>query len=267
MLASLYQPTDSWLHRLDARVKLLLVACGLAVIFGIGNVWLMTAAVLLEQGALLTARVSRGRVSWVWQVLWVTVSLVFVLWVLFYPLEGPALWSWWRIRLTWTGLATGLVVALRLAAVAFMLFIWLFTTSEVHLILSLQWFGLPYAWGLTLAMALRYVPTMAELFRMTEEAQQARGLDLSKSGPLAKARAYVPITVAMLISALRTATNLAHALESRALGVTARRTSLQRLHFRGADLAWAVGIVLVTALLLLARFAWGWGASPLRLVG
>ncbi len=265
MLASLYVPGDSWLHRLDARVKLLLVACGLALIFAVGSVWTMAALVMAEQALLLSAGITRLRLGDVWRVLWVTMALVFVLWVAFYPGEGAAWLAWWRLRLTWDGLARGAVVALRLAAVAFMLFFWLFTTAETHLVLSLQWLGLPYAWGLTLAMALRYVPTMAELFRTTSEAQQARGLDLSHSGPIARAKAYVPITIAMLISALRTATSLAHALETRAFGASLHRTSLQRLYLRRVDVWCTVAIVLATAALLYLRFVRGWSATPLGL--
>lgn len=263
MLVSLYQPADSWLYRMDPRVKLLLVVCGLAVIFSLANAWLMIAAILLEQALLLSARVATPRLVWVWRMIWWTVVLVFVLWVLFYPVEAAAFWSWGPVHLSHIGLALGAVVALRLAAVAFLLFGWLFTTSEVELILSLQWLGLPYMWGLTLAMALRYVPTMAELFRMTEDAQQARGLDLARRSPLAKARAYVPITVAMLISALRMATNLAHALDARALGATRQRTSLQSLCFRAVDGLWVAAILGLTLGWLWLRFALGWGASPL----
>jgi len=252
---------------MDARVKMLLVTCGLALVFSTGNVWVMITIVITEQAVLLSAGVSGSRVRGVWQVIWVTVALVFVLWVLCYPSEGPALLSWWRLHISWAGLARGAVVAVRLAAVAFLLFAWLFTTSETNLILSLQWLGLPYTWCLTLAMGLRYVPTMGELFRMTEEAQQARGLDLSRLGPLARARAYAPITVAMLISALRTATNLAHALDARALGATTHRTSLQRLQIRPADVLWAAGALTVTAVLLVLRFGLGWGAAPIRLRG
>lgn len=265
MLASLYYPADSWLHRMDARVKLALMVCGLILIFVTGNVWLMALLVAAGQGVLVSAHIAHDRIRGIWRAIWITVVLVFVLWVLFYPDEGPAFFSWWHIHLTWAGLARGAVIALRLAAVALVLFAWLFTTSETHLTLSLHWLGLPYVWCLTLAMALRYVPTMAELFRMTEEAQQARGLDLTHSGLLARARAYVPITVAMLISALRTATNLAHALDARALGAVPQRTWLHRLHMRGVDWRWLLAGLAITAIWLTLRYRVGWGAAPLRL--
>jgi energy-coupling factor transport system permease protein len=114
-------------------------------------------------------------------------------------------------------------------------------------------------------MALRYLPTMAGVFRTISEAQQARALDLTRGGPLRRARAYIPITVAMLISALRTAQHLSYALESRALGALPRRTYLHRLRCRPLDAAYAAAILLLTLAYAWARLAYGLGAHPLAL--
>ena len=50
-------------------------------------------------------------------------------------------------------------------ALAFTIFLWLFTTDQATLVRSLVAIGLPYPWGLTLAIALRYLPTMASAGR------------------------------------------------------------------------------------------------------
>jgi energy-coupling factor transport system permease protein len=150
-----------------------------------------------------------------------------------------------------------------MGALAFVLFVWLFTTDQTALVRGLVGLGLPYEWGLTLGMALRYLPTMASAFVMISDAQQARGLDLAKRNPLQRARAYIPITVAMLITALRTAEGISYTLESRALGASRRRTDLHPLRYTTRDMWWTLVILAGTAMLLWARFAWGWGAGPL----
>jgi energy-coupling factor transport system permease protein len=104
------------------------------------------------------------------------------------------------------------------------------------------------------------------VFRVISDAQQARALDLTRRNPLARARAYLPIVVAMLITALRTAENLSRALESRALGAGVRRTYLRQLHYRWTDAAWTAGIIAMTGLYLWARLALGVGTAPLDLV-
>lgn len=70
----------------------------------------------------------------------------------------------------------------------------------------------------------------------------------------------------MLISALRTATSLSHALETRALGAVAQRTSLRELVFRFQDGLVAVLILLICAVAVIARVVWGLGSNPLVLI-
>jgi energy-coupling factor transport system permease protein len=263
----LYQPGDSYLHRLDPRTKFALVACGIPLLLLFRNLWIVLAALATLHGLLLGAGIARSRLGWVWRVTLPPMVMIAVLWVLFYPGEGPALLEWWRIRVTATNVAEGLAVALRIGALAFLVFVWLYTTDQATLVRGLVALGLPYEWGLTLAVALRYLPTMAGVFGMISEAQQARALDLTGGGPLRRARAYIPIVVAMLISSLRTAENLSRALESRALGAAPQRTYLRALRYGRRDLIWTVAVLLLTVLLAWARFALGFGTHPLRLWG
>ncbi len=259
----LYQPGRSRLHRLDPRVKFLFAVCGVTALLCFRNVWIMLAALALTHLLLLSSGVRWQRLGWVWKPTLPMMVMIAVLWVVFYPGEGPALLEWRFLRVTMSNIAEGLAMALRMGALAFMLFVWLFTTDQTALVCGLVGLGLPYEWGLTLGMALRYLPTMASAFVMISEAQQARGLDLAKRNPLQRARAYLPITVAMLITALRTAEGISYTLESRALGASRQRTTLHPLRFNAHDALWMVIILAATATLLWARFTWGWGASPL----
>jgi energy-coupling factor transport system permease protein len=263
----LYQPGDSWLHRLDPRSKLISVVCASALWLLYTNLWMMIVALAMVHVALASAHIARERIAWVWKITLPTMFMIALLWVVSYRGTGPAILSFWFIRVTAYNLAQGVTMALRISALAFTIFTWLFTTDQATLIHSLVSLGLPYAWGLTLAMALHYLPTMASILRMISDAQQARALDLAKGNPLQRARAYIPIIVAMLITALRTAESLSRALESRALGAPGRRrTTLRPLHFRRSGLAWVVSSVILTAALFWAHYALGLGADPLRLL-
>ncbi|MEA3407100.1 MAG: energy-coupling factor transporter transmembrane component T [Chloroflexota bacterium] len=267
LMYALYQPGDSWLHRLDPRAKLLFAFCGCFLLLLNKNLWLILSALALTQLALLSAGIDWKRLAWVWRITAPTMMMIAVLWVVFYPTPGEAFLSWRFLRIGIHNLAEGVAVALRIGALAFVLFFWLFSTDQTILVRSLVTLGLPYTWGLTLAMALRYIPTMTSTFRMISDAQQARGLDLSARNPIKRARAYMPITVAMLITAFRTAENLSRALQSRALGASPKRTFLRQLHLRPCDIVFMAGIVLVAVVLLWLRFTMGLGAYPLRLVG
>ena len=263
VLYDLYRPSDSWLHRLDPRVKLLFALCSCTMLLLLYNLWLMLVALVLIQLLLVAGGVERGRITWVWRMTLPTMLMIAVLWIVFYPGQGRALLSFWFIRVTSHSLAEGMAMALRIAALAFAIFTWLFTTSQTELVLSFVSLGVPYQWGLVLAMALRYLPSMANAFSMISDAQQARALDLGKGNPIKRARAYLPITVAMLITALRTSERLAYALQSRALGSAKRRTYLHRLAFRTTDWLWTVLLLAALALFLYLRLVHGFGAQPL----
>ena len=133
---------------------------------------------------------------------------------------------------------------------------------------SLVKLGLPYEWGLVLALGLRYIPTFYGLFGVVTDAQQSRGLDLREGGWLARLRAYLPILVAMIISALRTAENLGLALEARALGLPGvRRTAFRQVAFRPVDYAYLAVVLTLFAALAFLRWRHGLGAHPFWLAG
>lgn len=258
----LYQPGASWLHRLDPRTKLALALCGCALLVMWHNIWLIVALLALTQGVLLSAGISRRRIGWVWKLTAPTMGMIALMWTLFNRGTGPVLFQWWFIQVSLANLAEAAAMALRLGALAFCIFCWLFSTDQETLVRGLVALGLPFTWGLTLAIALRYLPTMANAFRMISDAQQARALDLTQGGPLKRARAYIPITIAMLISALRTAQNLAHALETRALGASPRRTALHPIQMAAVDWVLIALALLTSAALAAARLLLGVGAQP-----
>lgn len=264
----LYVSRRSWLHRADPRVKLAFVALGTVVLLLFKNLWLMLAALAALHALVLSAEVPRGRVGWVWRAMLPLNVLLPVLWMIFYPEGGVVLLQFWFVRVTTLNLVQGVALVLRLDAIAFLWFSWLFTTDQATLVRSLVKLGLPYEWGLVLALGLRYIPTFYGLFGVVRDAQQSRGLDLSEGRWLTRLRAYLPILVAMIISALRTAEKLGMALEARALGLPGvRRSAFRETAFRPLDCAYLAAVVALFAVLVFLRWRYGLGTHPWWLVG
>ena len=258
-----YLPRDSWLHRLDPRAKLCLVLlAGLAGLL-FRHLAVLAALLLLAHLALLSARIPAGRLRWFWARLLPLLLLILVLQPLFAPGPGPDLLRLGPVRLTVAGLLEGVSFALRAAALAFLAALLLLTTDPSHLVQGLVKLGLPYPWGLTVGLSIRYLPTTYGLFMTVREAQQARGWILDRGNFVQRARAYVPILVATIIAALRLSDYLGLALSARGLGYPVRRTVLHDLDFGARD--WLVVLVaaLAFAALLVARLWWGWGSEPL----
>lgn len=248
-----YVRRSTWVHALDPRVKLAFVA----LVFLFAFLWyapwpsLVIIAVCLWLAG--CARLGWGRIR---RFLWGLAPLllfIFVVTALLGQRAGVIWFQWGWLQLTEAAVEQGLILVSRLLSLALIFFVWLSTTDQRELVSGFTALRLPYIWGLTLTLALRYLPILAGLFQQVVEAQQARGLDLAQRGFMARLRAYRPVLVAVVIGALRHGERLGWALESRALGTPdVRRTTYRSLKFRPADrIALALlAVALVITLLL-----------------
>jgi len=262
----LYVQKRSWLHAADPRVKLFLVCVGTVLILLFRNFFVMLGALIAVHLLNISAGIPRERFSWVWKTMTPINILVPTLYTLFYP-QGPVLIQIAFVKITFLAFIQGVTLALRLDAIAFLVFSWMFTTDQSALVRSLVKLGLPFEWGLVLAIGLRYIPTFYGLFQVVSDAQQARALDLTKGSFFQRLKQYLPILVSMIISALRTSDSLAKALESRALGAQGvKRTYLKDIHFRPVDYVYVAAILIIFGVFAYLRFALGFGVHPLNVL-
>jgi energy-coupling factor transport system permease protein len=249
----LYVRQDTWLHRLDPRVKFLFVVEASIILFLWPNAWVAAGSILLISLAFGAARVPPGHVIRIWRMMGPLMMLVFVLTAIFGRQGNSVLVDLGPLPVTWGALEMGTMLALRLLALAMIIFLWLFTTDQAAMLRGFRALRLPYEWGLTLALALRFLPIFAGLFDQVRDAQQARGLDLTSGGYWRRLRAYRPVLVSMVIIALRQSQQLGWALEARALGAhgvprsTFRPLSLTPLDRR---LLFALGLCMILAIIL-----------------
>jgi energy-coupling factor transport system permease protein len=245
-------------------VKLAFTLLATVALMSLGSLQLFVLFLLLTHCLLLSARIPRSRLAWAWRMMLPITILIPVLWPIFSSGSGMAMLRLGPVSVTWNDIWQGLAMALRVDSMAFAFLVWLFTTDQVDIVLSLVRLGVPYEWGLIIAIALRYVPTLYAAFGQVMDAQRARGLVIPARNPLRAARAYVPALVPMLVGSLRTAENLSRALEARAFGAPGRqRTIRRRLRFRLSDALLLAAILVLFGGMFAARLLWGFGAGPL----
>ncbi len=234
----LYVPGRSWLHRMDPRVKLLLPLDVTLLLLAWPTPPVIAAVLVGLHLTLWRAGIPWERLRWVWWVMLPLHVLVPLAWFLFQPV-GPTFFQWGLLRLSWGGLWHGLWAVLRLDALAFAAFLWLFTTEPAQILRTFVGLRLPYALALMLALALRYLPTLAGLYAHIRDAQEARGLVLDQGPWRRRLQARLPILVAVIIATLRMAQALGWALETRGLGATLpsgrQRTQWRPLRLRRGD--------------------------------
>jgi energy-coupling factor transport system permease protein len=257
-----YLPRPSWLHRLDPRAKLWAVVLAGAAALLFRQIGVLAALLILAHLTLVSAQIPADRLRWLWARLAPLLIVILILQPLFSPGPGEALLQLGPVRLTVGGILVGTSFALRAAVLTFLSALLLLTTRSSDLVQGLVALGLPYTWGLTVGLSMRYLSTIYRLFLTVRDAQEARALVLSRGSFVRRARAHVPILVATIIAALRLGDNLGLALAARGLGYPAQRTTLYGLHFGARD--WAV--VLLTGLAfagaMVVRFGYGFGQAP-----
>jgi len=247
-----YVRRNTWLYRLDPRAKLAFVLVATTLAFLWPSSLLALAISLASLALLVLAGVPRSRIASFVRSILVFLILVLVLTTVFTG-EGRTIWLvLGPLRISAEGFFQAALLTTRLLALSLVFFFWLSTTDQGEMVRGFVALGLPYEWGLTIALALRYLPILAGLYEQVREAQAARGLDLAQGGLRARLESYRPVLVAVVIGALRHGERLGWALEARGLGGHDMRTVFRRLHLRRDDwLALLVlGLVLVGALTL-----------------
>jgi energy-coupling factor transport system permease protein len=246
----LYVPRQSWLHRLDPRTKLTFVGVSFLLLLLADGLVTSVAYVVLVHLLLWGVRVPGERILWLWRQMWRVSLLILVLWPLSSPAGSPVLLDWWRVQITLPGVRQGLLAALRVNALAFALFVLLLTTDQAELVQGLVRLGLPFEWGMTLAIGLRYLPLLYGTYGTISDAQRARGWTPEQAGPVGRLRAHIPTLVALVISALRLTDTLTLALAARGFRPGHPRTTRRPLHIRRIDWACLAGLALVSVVLV-----------------
>jgi len=247
----LYTEVDTFLHRMDPRVKIIAVV--LLSLLGFVLSSLLSLLVLLAFMFILLflARATLSKTMFALKFVLRIMVLIMVLWPLFDPSGKPELASLGPVKITEPAIIRGVTSAVRVGCLATVWYILLFTTSQRDLVRGLVKLGLRFDFGLTIAISLRFFPTFGSMLESIKDAQRARGLELERGNVLKRARNYVAVLVPTIVSALRAADTLSLALQSRAYGARADRTYLREISMRGADvlaLAIVIGLLVVPSM-------------------
>ncbi|MEA3345457.1 MAG: energy-coupling factor transporter transmembrane component T [Chloroflexota bacterium] len=246
----LYVARSSWLHRLDPRTKLAFVGVSFALLFLSSRLSLLAGYLVVVHLLLRAARIPSDRIRWLWRQMWPLTLLILLLWPIFYPTGQPTLLTLWRVRITLPSLLQGLANALRVNGLAFAVFVLLVSTDQARLVQGLVQLGIPFELGLTLAIALRYLPLLYSVYGTITDAQRARGWRAEQGSLPERLRAHVPTLVALIIAALRLSDTLTLALAARGFRPGHPRTTHRPRRLRRADLLCLAGLSLLLAIMV-----------------
>ena len=249
MNVDLYVRRESWFHRLDPRTKFAVTLAFIIMVLVINKPLAMFGALGILHFLPLSCQIPFRRLAQAWRALLPITILIILLSSLTISDAGPdALLQMGPLSVTTATILQAVTMALRVDSLAFAFLLMLWTTEQGELVAGLTKLRLSHGASLTLAIAMQFVPTFGRIFEEIVEAQQSRGLIIPRFNPVGAARAYLPVLVPLLITALRTADNLSMALSARGYDAGGKRSSRRQLHMAGLD--WLVLLALLTLITL-----------------
>jgi len=252
-------PGDSFLHRLDPRMKLLGLTAYLVALFLAG--WFVTYAfmlALLVWGCWVAHIRPKTLLGGLKPVIFL---LVFTAVLNMFYTPGTPWVSFWIFTITYEGVLHAFFMVVRIMMLICATFLLTYTTSPLALTDALESLLSPlkkvrvpvHELAMIMSIALRFIPTLIEETDKIMSAQRARGADFDSGGLIRKAKALIPLLVPLFISALRRAEELATAMECRCYHGGQGRTRMRELHLRPSDWVFLVCMVaLAVAIGLLA---------------
>ena len=250
-----YHPGRRGLHRVNPGSGLLLLACMLFAVLGASGISVKVAVLVLVFGLAIWSEGS----AWAWcksfRFVAIFAGLLFLAQVLAIR-DGSVLFHI-GISVTSSGIVSGANMALRFLVVLSASFLFVLTTDPDALAGSLIRWGIPYRYGFTLILALRFVPFFRNELRTVREAQRMRGIQTSVRSISGIRRAIRYTFVPVLVSGLIRVDTIAMSMKGRAFGLHRRRTSSIQTALTFEDgLIWlCCGLILTGT--LLARWMGG----------
>lgn len=253
-----YYPTDSVIHRLDPRVKLVSTLIFVVSLFLFDGFSGYIAATAFLFGIIKLSKVPfRYMIKGLKAV--IILLMITVVFNLFFT-PGEPLFKLWIIRITEEGLKTAGFMTIRLIYLIIGSSIMTLTTTPNNLTDGLEKLMKPLAKikvpiheiAMMMSIALRFIPILLEETDKIMKAQIARGADFESGNMINKAKSLIPLLVPLFVSAFRRANDLAMAMEARCYRGGEGRTKMKPLIYQKNDYkAYAINILYLAVVVAL----------------
>ena len=256
-----HYPTNSIIHRVDPRVKLVATFVHITVLLLVNN-FIGYAVVALYVIALIkTSKIPpllllRGLRAILFMLAFaITINLFLA------PGENVLLHIGF-IRITMEGVLLAVQMALRLTLLIVGTSLLTLTTSPIQLTDGIESLLKPlkiikvpaHDIAMMMTIALRFIPTLADEMDKIMKAQKARGADYDTGNIFKRAKNLVPILVPLFVSAFKRADELATAMEARCYRGDIGRTKMKIMKITPTDYLSMGAIAAASVLTIATRF-------------
>jgi energy-coupling factor transport system permease protein len=184
MIFGRYVPTNSVMHKMDPRAKLLLVFFFVCVVFLANNVWTYVLLGLFTIGILTLSNIPFRFLIGGLKPIFLIIIFTFFLHILFTK-EGVLLYKLGWLEIYEGGLMQGIFISLRFTFLILVTSLLTLTTTPISITDGLEellnplkkWKFPVHELALMMSIALRFIPTLMEETDKIMKAQIARGVD------------------------------------------------------------------------------------------
>lgn len=257
-----YYPSNSVMHRLDPRMKLMIAIAYIIASFICRNIFsfallLLSAVTLILLSKIPVKIVLRSIKAIIFIMIFTAILNVF--WTK--GGEDELLLSWNFIQIYSSGLYNAAFIVIRIVSMIIGTSIFLtYTTTPIQLTDALEQLLSPlkifhapvHEFAMMMTIALRFIPTIVEETERIMAAQKARGADFTNGSIAKRAKALIPVLIPLFVSAFRRAGELATAMTCRCYRGGKGRTKLNVLKFTYRDFvalfliaAFIAGVILI----------------------
>ena len=254
-----YYPGNSFVHKLDPRVKIYGLTIFLVSIFIVKDLYmyipLALVLILVIQNSKIPARLLLNGIK----------SLRFIILLTFFiniiATPGEVVFNLWKFNITRQGIEFASFMAIRLIFLVTSSSLLTLTTSPIALTDGLESImkkkkkiGFPsHQLAMMMTIALRFIPTLFDEATKIMKSQAARGADFESGNIIKRAKNLVPLLVPLFINSFKRADELATAMEARCYHGGEGRTRLNELKYDKKDYITMICITLFLLLYILQR--------------
>jgi len=238
-----YYASDSFIHRLDPRTKILVIFSAMAVFILTYNairlaIALMIILIIVKVSSVPFSLVMRNLKPFLW---------LFFFTILFHLFLSKDEVPWVTIpyldlQISKSGLMNGMLYSFRLAILILLAAMLTLTTSPMELADALDRFFKPlqrfgvstHEFTMMITLSLRFIPTLIEEADKLQKAQMSRGARF-EGNLIQRVKSVIPLILPLFISVFRRADELALAMDARCYIGGKGRTSFKKLVFMRND--------------------------------
>ncbi len=252
-----YFPGKSFIHKLDARTKIILTLVFLVFTFICKNFFSLGLITIVAVVSYLFSKISPKVILKSLKPL-LPIILLTTLLQLYYVKDGNIILQWKFVEITDRGVFMAIFIAVRIFVLLLVSSLLTYTTAPTDLTDAIEKLLSPlkvfkievHTFAMMMTIALRFIPTLIDEIDRIMSAQKARGADF-ESGNLAKrVKALFPIFIPLFVSAFKRAIELADAMSCRCYTGGSGRTRLRKMEFTIRDAFAGVFILVICVLVI-----------------